>query len=79
MNPRHALAVYLAEADAQVERGKLLVMKQRDKIRQLNLEKRDTTAAIVVLGYLERQVAEHTADRERLTDELVDLGPRSIA
>src|SRR5690349_9222483 len=65
MNRRHALAVYLAEAEAQVERSKLLVMKQRSKIRHLGLEQRDTTSAVVVLGYLERQLSQHTADRDR--------------
>jgi len=79
MNRRHVLAVYLAEAEAQVERGKALVMKQRNKLFQLSRDQRDTTSAVVVLGYLERELARHVADRDRLTDELVGLGPRRIA
>jgi len=79
MNRRHVLAVYLAEAEAQVERGSALVMKQRNKVVLLGREQRDTTSAVVVLGYLERELARHVADRERLADELAGLGPRRIA
>lgn len=79
MNRRHALAVYLTEAEAQVERGNALVMKQRNKVVQLSRDQRDTTSAIVVLGYLERELARHVADRDRLIDELAGLGPRRIA
>jgi len=79
MNRRNVLAVYLAEAEAQVERGSALVMKQRNKVVLLGREQRDTTSAVVVLGYLERELARHVADRERLADELAGLGPRRIA
>lgn len=79
MNRRHALVVYLAEAEAQVERGNALVMKQRNKVVQLSRDQHDTTSAIVVLGYLERELARNVADRDRLIDELAGLGPRRIA
>jgi len=79
MNRRHVLAVYLAEAAAQVERGNALVLQQRNRILQLTRDQRDTTSAAVVLGYLERELARHVADRDQLTDEIAGLGPRRIA
>jgi hypothetical protein len=79
MDRRHVLAVFLAEAEAQVERGNALVMKQRNQVLQLDRARRDTTSAVVVLGYLERELARHVADRDRLIDELAGLGPRRIA
>ena len=79
MNRRNVLSVYLAEAEAQAERSNLLVINQRNKVLQLTREQRDTTSAAVVLGYLERMLAQHVAERERLTDELAELGPRRIA
>jgi hypothetical protein len=79
MNRRAALTVYLVEAEEQVERTALLVMRHRDLMRQLGHAGQETTAAAAVLNHLEQLQAQHLAERDRLRDQLTELGPRRVA
>ncbi len=65
----------LASATRQVDDGRELVSRQRDRIYTLGKAGRDTALAELVLARLEASQALRVAGRQRLQDQLAALGP----
>jgi hypothetical protein len=71
---RIVLMEQLASATRQVDDGRELVSRQRDRIYTLGKAGRDTALAELVLARLEASQALRVAGRQRLQDQLAALG-----
>jgi hypothetical protein len=65
-NPKHLIE----DAEMRVQRGQRRLDRQREAVAALQRADRDATMAQRVLKILEKALAVHVADRDRLTKRL---------
>ena len=74
MARRMTLKEHLEDAELRVERAQRRLDRQRDAVAALERADREAAKAKRYLGILEKALAIHVADRDRLTKQLADRG-----
>jgi hypothetical protein len=72
MARRITLKQHLEDAELRVQRAQLPLGRQRASIAALERADRDTAKAKRYFGILEKALAIHVADRDRLAKQLAD-------
>jgi hypothetical protein len=74
MARRLTLKQHLEDAELRLQRARSRLDRQREAVAALERADRDTAKAKRYLRILEKALAIHVADRDRLTKQLADRG-----
>ncbi len=74
MARRLTLKQHLEDAELRLQRARRRLDRQREAVAALERADRDTAKAKRFLRILEKALAIHVADRDRLTKQLADRG-----